>query len=229
MYQIAPSLLSADFVNLERDIRMVEEAGAHMLHIDVMDGRFVPNITIGVPVVKAIKRVATTPCDVHLMIVEPEKFIDAFCDAGADILTIHAEATPHVHRALQAIRARGVKAGLALNPHTPLSVLEEVLDDVDLILIMSVNPGFGGQSFIPHTIDKLGRLRQMLRRRGMEERILVEVDGGVKLDNIAEVAAAGAQVLVSGSGIFKAEDPRQMIGAMNERLKKLAAQEMAAG
>ncbi len=221
MYQIAPSLLSADFVNLERDIRMVEQAGAHMLHIDVMDGRFVPNITIGVPVVRAIKRVATTPCDVHLMIVEPEKFIDAFCNAGADILTVHVEATPHVHRALQAIRQRGVKAGLALNPHTPLSVLDELWSDVDLILIMSVNPGFGGQAFIEQTLDKLQRLRQMLESRGLADKVMVEVDGGVKLDNIDQVAAAGANVLVSGSGIFKAAHPPQMIRDMNDKLKAL--------
>ncbi len=162
------------------------------------------------------------------MIVEPEKFIDAFCDAGADILTIHAEATPHVHRALQAIRARGVRAGLALNPHTPLSVLEEVIEDVDLVLIMSVNPGFGGQAFIPNTLDKLRRLRRLLEARGHAERILVEVDGGVKYDNIDAVAAAGAQVLVSGSGIFKADDPAAMIGAMNEKLQGLAAREAAA-
>lgn len=223
MYQIAPSLLSADFAQLERDIRMVEQAGAHMLHIDVMDGRFVPNITIGLPVLEAIKRVATIPCDVHLMIAEPEKFIDAFCAAGADILTIHVEATPHVHRALQAIRAQGVKAGLALNPHTPLSALDEVLEEVDLVLIMSVNPGFGGQAFIPNTLDKLRRLRQKLEQCGRSGQVRVEVDGGVKYDNIDAVAAAGAQVLVSGSGIFNTEDPRATLIAMMEKLEKIAA------
>ncbi len=227
-YQIAPSLLSANFAQLERDIRMIEQAGAHMLHIDVMDGHFVPNITIGLPVLEAIKRVTTLPCDVHLMIAQPEKFIDAFCAAGADILTIHAEATPHVHRALQAIRAHGVKAGLALNPHTPLSVLEEVLEAVDLILIMSVNPGFGGQAFIPRTLDKLRRLRQMLEQHGRTERVRVEVDGGIKYDNIDIVAAAGAQVLVSGSGIFKTKDPPATIAAMAAKLQKITAPETAA-
>ena len=215
--KIAPSLLSADFSNLERDIKMLEQGGAHVLHLDVMDGHFVPNITFGPFVVKAINKVATIPLDVHLMIENPGDYIDAFIDSGADYLTVHVEATPHVHRVLQKIKARGVKAGVSLNPHTPLSSIEEILDDIDLILIMSVNPGFGGQSFIPNTLDKLKRLREMLKEKNATH-IEVEVDGGIKLDNIKEVADAGCDIFVSGSGIFKAENPKEMIGDMIQEL-----------
>ncbi len=211
--KIAPSLLSADFVNLERDIKMLEAGGADLLHIDVMDGHFVPNLTIGPPVLKSIKRVTILPCDVHLMIEEPGQYVDAYCDAGADYLTVHVEATTHLHRVLQQIRARGVKAGVSLNPHTPLTSIEEVLDNIDLILIMSVNPGFGGQSFIPNTIDKLKRLSKLLKSKGYEH-IEIEVDGGIKLDNIKEISNAGADIFVSGSGIFGAEDPKEMIGRL---------------
>lgn len=215
--KIAPSILSADFVNLERDIKMLEAGGADLLHIDVMDGHFVPNLTIGPPVLKAIKRVTTLPCDVHLMIEEPGQYIDAYCDAGAGYLTVHVEATTHLHRVLQHIRSRGVKAGVSLNPHTPLSAIEEVLDSVDMILIMSVNPGFGGQSFIPNTIDKLKQLTTLLKSNGYEN-IEIEVDGGVKLENIREIAQAGANIFVSGSGIFKADDPGRMIGEMKREM-----------
>ncbi len=215
--KIAPSLLSADFSNLERDIKMLEQGGAHVLHLDVMDGHFVPNITFGPFVVKAINKVANIPLDVHLMIENPGDYIDAFIDAGADYLTVHVEATPHVHRVLQKIKARGVKAGVSLNPHTPLSSIEEILDDIDLILIMSVNPGFGGQSFIPNTLDKLKRLKKLLKEKNATH-IEVEVDGGIKLDNIKEVADAGCDIFVSGSGIFKAENPKEMIGEMTNKI-----------
>lgn len=217
---ISPSLLSADFVNLERDIKMLETSGADWLHIDVMDGQFVPNLTIGPPVLKAIKRVAHIPCDVHLMIEKPDQMVEAFCQAGADILTVHVEAVTHLHRVIQHVKSFGVKAGVALNPHTPLSSIEEVLGDLDLVLIMSVNPGFGGQSFIPNTLSKLKRLRMMLNARDLHH-VRIEVDGGVKLENIAEIAEAGADVLVSGSGILKSSDPVEMIRLMHEKLKNI--------
>lgn len=213
MKKIAPSLLSADFSNLERDIKMVESAGAHLLHIDVMDGHFVPNITMGPVVVKAIRKVASIPLDVHLMIENPGDYVDAFVDAGADYVTIHVEAAPHLHRVLQKIRARGVKTGVSLNPHTPLSSIEEVLDDLDLILIMSVNPGFGGQGFITNTLNKLRRLKKMLVAHNADH-IEVEVDGGIKLDNIKEVSDAGTDIFVSGSGIFGVKDPVNEIKEM---------------
>jgi len=213
MKKIAPSLLSADFSNLERDIKMVESAGAHLLHIDVMDGHFVPNITMGPVVVKAIRKVASIPLDVHLMIENPGDYIDSFIDAGADYVTVHVEAAPHLHRVLQKIRARGVKTGVSLNPHTPLSSIEEVLDDLDLILIMSVNPGFGGQKFIPNTLDKLRRLKKMLIAHNADH-IEVEVDGGIKLDNIKEISDAGTDIIVSGSGIFGVKNPVNEIKEM---------------
>ena len=219
--KIAPSLLAADFANMERDIKMVEAAGADLLHIDVMDGHFVPNFTIGIPMLKAIKRVSNIPCDVHVMIEQPGRYVDAFVDAGADYLTVHAEVTPNLHRVVQQIKARGIKAGVALNPHTPLSAIEEVVQDLDLILIMSVNPGFGGQSFIPNTLDKLRRLTALLKDRKLEH-IEVEVDGGVKYGNIQEIADAGADILVSGSGIFGAENPTQMLKRMKEGQSKLS-------
>ena len=215
--KIAASLLAADFANLERDIKVVESAGAHILHFDVMDGQFVPNISIGIPILKAVKRVATLPVDVHLMIETPGNMIDAFIDAGADYLTIHMEAEPNLHRVIQHIRKQGVKAGVALNPHTSLSSIEEVLPDLDLILLMSVNPGFGGQSFIPNTLDKLRRLNRLLRDRNLNH-IEVEVDGGVKIENMKEVADAGTDILVSGSGIFNAPNPSEMIKEMNKIL-----------
>lgn len=213
---IAPSILAADFANLERDIKMVEQAGAEILHIDVMDGHFVPNISYGIPVLKAIKRVATKPCDVHLMITNPELYIDAFVEAGADYITVHVETCPHLHRVVQQIKAHNIKAGVVLNPHTPLNTIEEILPELDMVLLMSVNPGFGGQSFITSVVDKTKRLKQMLIDRGLEN-ILIEIDGGVKIDNIEEISDAGADVLVSGSGIFKAENPTEML----QNMKKL--------
>ena len=218
MKKISPSLLSANFSNLEKDIKMLEEGGVDLLHIDVMDGHFVPNITIGPVVLEAINEVATIPLDVHLMISDPDCYVDAFIDAGADYLTIHAESTPHVHRVVQKIRARGVKAGVSLNPHTPISVLENVLQDIDLVLIMSVNPGLGGQSFIPQSLNKIKQLRKMLDDNHAGH-IEIEVDGGIKLDNIKEVSDAGCTVFVSGSGIFKAENPKELIAEMKRAIR----------
>lgn len=214
MKKIAPSLLSADFCYLGRDIKMLEEAGADILHIDVMDGLFVPNITIGIPVLQAIKKQTQLPCDVHLMIEKPERYVEDFIKAGADYLTIHAEACTHLHRTLQHIRSLGCKSGVSLNPHTPISAIEEVLEEIDLILIMSVNPGFGGQSFIPSALSKIKRLKQLLQERGMEH-IEIEVDGGVKLNNIQEIAEAGADIIVSGSGIFNGK-PQETIAEMKK-------------
>jgi len=206
---IAPSMLSADFLNLGRDIAMVNESEADWFHLDVMDGRFVPNISYGLPVIRAMKRDAAKPMDTHLMIVEPEKYFEDFAKAGADILTIHYEASTHLHRSVQAIKALGMKAGVALNPHTPVHVLEDILDDLDLVLVMSVNPGFGGQKFIPRSLDKIQVLKNMIRSRGLQT--LIEVDGGVTLENAAELSAAGADVLVAGNTVFSAADPAEMI------------------
>ena len=211
--KIAPSLLSADFSRLQEDITLMEEGGADLHHVDVMDGHFVPNITFGPFIVKAIKKCASIPLDVHLMIEKPELYIEDFANAGADYITVHVEACPHIHRTIQQIKATGAKAGVSLNPGTPLSSIEEVLGDVDLILIMSVNPGFGGQSFIESSLDKIKRLRAMLAERNLNH-VEIEIDGGVKLDNIDKVAEAGVDIFVSGSGIYKAEDPKKMISDM---------------
>lgn len=217
MKKISPSLLSANFSNLEKDIKMLEKGGADLLHIDVMDGHFVPNITIGPVVVEAIKEVATIPLDVHLMISDPDYYVDAFIDAGADFLTIHSEATPHVHRVIQKIKSKGIKAGVSLNPHTPISVLENILEDIDLVLIMSVNPGFGGQSFIPYSLEKIHKLKQFLKENNADH-IEIEVDGGIKLENIKEVSDAGCDIFVSGSGIFKTENPGETISKMKQKI-----------
>jgi ribulose-phosphate 3-epimerase len=208
--KIAPSILSADFAALGEDIARVEAAGADLLHVDVMDGRFVPNLTIGPVVVAAIKKRTRLPLDVHLMIVEPERYLADFARAGADLLTVHAEACPHLDRTLTQIRELGARAGVALNPATPPEVLEYVLDDLDLVLVMSVNPGFGGQKFIPEAYRKIRRLRTMLGTRAVE----VSVDGGVKLEHARPLAAEGASVLVAGSAIFEASDPGEMVGRM---------------
>lgn len=214
MIDIAPSILSADFARLAEEIEAVERAGASILHVDVMDGRFVPNITIGLPVVKAISRATRLPIDAHLMIVEPGQYAEQFVKAGAQMVSIHIEADPHAHRTLSAIRAAGAQAGIAINPGTSLSAIEESLRFADYVLLMSVNPGFGGQKFIPESLDKLRRLRRMINERGL--RIRIEIDGGIDADNIAEVAAAGAEIIVSGSAIFGADDPGTALRQLRE-------------
>ena len=217
-YYIAPSLLSADFGRLAEEVDAVEKAGADLLHVDIMDGRFVPNITIGPPVVAAIRRCAKLPLDVHLMIVEPERYIEAFADAGADVLTVHAEATPHLQRAVARVRELGKKAGVSLNPSTSLSAIEWVLTDIDMVLLMTVNPGFGGQEYLPSMTGKIELLRSQLLRSGLS--VDIEVDGGIKTDNVAEVVRAGANVIVSGSGIFKTKDYGRTISAMRDNIRK---------
>ena len=209
MKMIAPSLLSADFLNLGKDIEMVNRSEADWFHCDVMDGRFVPNISFGIPVVKAISQLAEKPLDVHLMIVEPEKYFEAFAKAGADIITFHYEACVHIHRAVQQLKALGVKAGVVLNPHTPVAVLEDILGDLDLVLLMSVNPGFGGQQFIERTYEKIRMLRKMINEQGLNT--MIEVDGGVNTENAASLFEAGADVLVAGNAVFKSEDPEKTI------------------
>jgi ribulose-phosphate 3-epimerase len=202
--KIAPSILSADFTRLGEQVREAEAAGADYIHVDVMDGHFVPNMTIGPLVVKALRPITQLPLDVHLMIERPERHIPAFAQAGASILTVHVETCPHLHRTIQQIKELGVKAGVTLNPATPLGSLEEILPQVDLVLIMSVNPGFGGQSYIPASTDKIARLRRMLDEQGLTH-VELEVDGGIKAHNAAEIATAGATVLVVGSAVFNQE------------------------
>src|SRR5881227_3835765 len=214
MIEIAPSILSADFARLGEQIATVERAGASLLHVDVMDGRFVPNITVGLPVVKAISRATRLPIDAHLMIVEPGRYAEQFVKAGAQMVSIHIEADPHAHRTLSAIRAAGAQAGIAFNPATPLSALEEAIKFADYALLMSVNPGFGGQEFIPESLDKVRRLRKMIDERGLKTRI--EIDGGINADNIAEVTSAGAEIIVSGSAVFGAPDPAVAVRKLRE-------------
>jgi ribulose-phosphate 3-epimerase len=214
MIKIAPSILSADFSRLGEDIQAVDRAGADYIHVDVMDGHFVPNITIGPLVVDALRKVTDKPLDVHLMIENPDLYINAFAKAGADIITVHQEAVPHLHRTVQLIKSLGKKAGISLNPATPVETLDVILDELDLVLVMSVNPGFGGQSFIPSALDKIRALRQRITERGLATEI--EVDGGVKIDNIRQVVAAGADVLVAGSAVFHTEDYTATISALRE-------------
>jgi ribulose-phosphate 3-epimerase len=210
--QIAPSILSADFARLADEVAAVERAGADLLHIDVMDGHFVPNLTVGPPIVEAVKKVTKLPLDVHLMITNADAFIPEFARAGANYLTVHVEACPHLHRTIQSIKELGVKAGVTLNPATPVHSLQEILSDVDLVLIMSVNPGFGGQKFIASCLAKVKAVRQMLDRIGSHA--LLEVDGGVKAENAAQVLEAGADVLVAGSAIFSGSDYAARIAAL---------------
>ena len=220
--KIAPSILSADFWKLGEDVSLIEKGGADIVHVDVMDGHFVPNITIGPLIVKALKGRTCLPLDVHLMIENPGQYLDAFIKAGADYLTIHYEASTHLHREIQVIKQAGVKAGVALNPHTPISVLEDIIDELDLVLIMSVNPGFGGQSYISNTTKKLQKVQALLKERNLPH-IEVEVDGGVKENNIAEIAAVGADILVAGSAIYGAEDPIAVIQSMKLQLELVEA------
>jgi len=202
---IAPSLLSADFANLARDIQMINQSNADWFHIDIMDGVFVPNISIGFPVVEAVKRYAQKPLDVHLMIVEPDKYTARFAKAGADIITVHYEACPHLHRTIQNIKDQGVKAGVVLNPHTPVSLLEDIVADCDLVLLMSVNPGFGGQKFIENTYQKIQQLKNLILQK--QSNTLIEVDGGVSDLNARKLIECGADVLVAGNFVFKAANP----------------------
>jgi len=212
--RIAPSILSADFAHLADEIAAVEQAGADLVHVDVMDGHFVPNLTIGPPIVEALRKVTSLPLDVHLMMTNPDAFVREFADAGATYLTVHVEACPHLHRTVQSIKEKGVQAGVTLNPATPLISIQEILSDVDLLLIMSVNPGFGGQRFIARVLDKIKQARALIDRTGRS--VLLEVDGGVKVDNAAAIVAAGADILVAGSAIFEApgRDYRRVIAQL---------------
>jgi len=220
MIKIAPSILSADFSRLGEEIQAVDRAGADYIHVDVMDGHFVPNITIGPPVVAALRKITAKPLDVHLMIANPDAYIPEFARAGADIITVHQEAVAHLHRTVQLIKRLGKKAGVSLNPATPVATLDVILDELDLVLVMSVNPGFGGQELIPSAIGKIRDLRQRIASRGLATE--VQVDGGIKIDNIGLVAAAGADVLVAGSAIFNTPDYAATIHALREKAVSVA-------
>jgi ribulose-phosphate 3-epimerase len=212
--RLAPSVLSADFANLGADITAAERGGADLIHVDVMDGHFVPNITIGPPVVRAIKRVATVPLDVHLMIEEPDRYIDDFVEAGAAMISVHVEVLPHLHRTLSYIKKRGAQAGVVLNPSTPVVSIENVAGDVDYVLVMSVNPGFGGQSFIPHSVAKIRQVRALLDKAGSKAPI--EVDGGIDMNTIGYVVSAGAELIVAGQAVFGGRQPEQATRALKE-------------
>lgn len=211
---IAPSLLSADFLHLSRDIEMLNDSQADWFHLDIMDGVFVPNISYGIPLVQSIHKMAKRPLDVHLMIVKPERYFEKFYEAGADIITFHYEASTHIHRSVRQIKSLGIKAGIVLNPHTPVSFLEDILEDLDLVLLMSVNPGFGGQKFIEHTYSKIEKLRNMIDKNNLST--LIEIDGGINIENAPKLFATGADVLVAGYTVFSSEDPKKTI----ELLKK---------
>ena len=206
---VAPSILSADFANLQRDVEMINQSKAPWFHIDVMDGVFVPNISFGFPVIKAINKYAKKPLDIHLMIVQPERYIEDFKNVGAHVLSVHYEACTHLHRTLQQIKAASMKTGVAINPHTPISVLDDVLADTDLVCMMSVNPGFGGQKFIENTYKKITQLKQMIKDKGCQT--LIEIDGGVDINNYKKLVATGADVLVAGNAVFSSADPLKTI------------------
>lgn len=212
---IAPSILAADFANIQKEVGMINESDADWIHVDVMDGVFVPNISFGMPVIKAIKKHAAKPLDVHLMIVQPERYIESFREAGADILTVHVEASTHLHRTIQQIKAAGMKAGVAVNPHTPVSSLQDVLSDIDLVCLMSVNPGFGGQKFIENTYKKVSELQKLISAN--DAKAVIEIDGGVNQENAGPLIQAGAGVLVAGNFVFSAQNPKQVI----QRLKSI--------
>ena len=219
MGKIAPSILSADFARLGEEVRAVEKAGADYIHIDVMDGHFVPNITVGPMIVKAVRKITPLPLDVHLMITDPDHFVDEFVQSGADILTVQAEALIHAHRTIQHIKSRGARASISLNPATPLNGLEYILEDLDMVLLMTVNPGFGGQKFIPSVVPKIRRLREMVVERGCS--VEIEVDGGIGPETIGLVSAAGADVFVAGSAIFYSENYAETIRAMRDHMVEL--------
>ena len=209
MHLIAPSVLSANFANLQADIEMINNSEADWFHIDVMDGVFVPNISFGFPVIKALQKLAKKPMDVHLMIVDPDKYVQAFKEAGADVLTVHFEACTHLHRTIQNIKSCDMKAGVAINPHTPVSVLEDIIADIDLVCVMSVNPGFGGQKFIENTYHKAGLLKTLIKNKNSQA--LIEIDGGVDLNNYKKLLQSGADVLVAGNTVFSSKNPTQTI------------------
>lgn len=211
---IAPSLLSANFLDLQSDCEMLNNSAADWYHLDVMDGRFVPNISFGPMLVAFFRKATTKICDVHLMIEEPEKYAEQFKNAGADILTVHIEACKHLHRNIQQIKSLGMKAGVAVNPHTPVSLLEDIIGDIDLVCLMSVNPGFGGQQFIPQTLEKIAQLRSMIHSKGLQ--VHIEIDGGVTLDNAPSIIAAGADVLVAGNTVFKSANPTETIALLKK-------------